>query len=148
MRIESKPGASIASIANARRRADGSGFSVSESAEGGAAAGPRAASVGPTTSLDAILALQGEPDPEERRRRAAQRGRELLDGLDRLKAAILSGRVAPDDLAQIARRLGERREATGDPRLDEILAQIELRAEVEIAKLSAREGRAAGDRDS
>jgi hypothetical protein len=143
MRIESKPGASIASIAGALRRAGETGFSVSEGGEAGAASGARAASVGPTTSLDAILALQGEPDPQERRRRAAQRGRELLDGLDRLKAAILGGRIAPEDLAGIARRLAERRETSGDPRLDDILAQIELRAEVEIAKLATRDGRAA-----
>ena len=33
--------------------------------------------------------------------------------------------------------LTERRAATGDPGLDEVLAHIELRAEVELAKLGA-----------
>lgn len=136
MRIEGKPGVPIGPVGGARRQGGGATFSV----EGGEkpAVSARAASVGPTTSLDAILALQGEEDAGERRRRAARRGQELLDDLDRLKAAILSGRVAPGDMARIAERLSDRRERSGDPRLDEILGQIELRAEVEIAKLAAR----------
>jgi hypothetical protein len=136
MRIEGKPGVPIGPVGGARRQGGGGTFSV----EGGErpAASARATSVGPTTSLDAILALQGEEDPGERRRRAARRGQELLDDLDRLKAAILSWRIAPEDMARIAGRLSERRETSGDPRLDEILGQIELRAEVEIAKLGAR----------
>jgi hypothetical protein len=88
--------------------------------------------------MDAILALQGEGDPGERRRRSVQRGHELLDALDRLKAALLSGRVATADLQAIAARLAERRHASGDPRLDEILSHIDLRAQVEMAKLGVR----------
>ncbi|GGK30976.1 flagellar assembly protein FliX [Salinarimonas ramus] len=139
MRIEGKPGVPMPSVSGSRRSSGSSGFSVDETPASASTA--RSSAVGPTTSLDAILALQGEEDPGERRRRAARRGQELLDGLDRLKAAILSGRVGPEDMKRIAERLTERRETSGDPRLDAILSQIELRAEVEMAKLAAREGR-------
>jgi len=79
--------------------------------------------------------LQGEGDPAERRRRFAKRGHDLLDGLDRLKAALLSNRVPTADLQRIAAQLAERRDLSGDPRLDDLLSHIELRARVELAKL-------------
>jgi Class II flagellar assembly regulator len=88
--------------------------------------------------MDALLALQGEGDPGERKRRSVQRGNDLLDALDRLKAALLSGRVSTADLQAIAARLAERRDLSGDPRLDDLLSHIELRAKVEMAKLGIR----------
>ncbi|MGJ3263060.1 MAG: flagellar assembly protein FliX [Salinarimonas sp.] len=139
MRIEGKPGVPLTSVSGTRRREGGTSFSVGEGQN--TASSPRAASVGPTTSLDAILALQGEEDPAERRRRAARRGQDMLDDLDRLKASILGGRVPPEEMRRVATRLAERRQESGDPQLDAILSQIELRAEVEIAKLAARDGR-------
>lgn len=92
--------------------------------------------------LDAVLTLQGAADtPQERRRRQAKRGNDLLDGLDRLKAALLSGRVPVGELSSIAGRLSEQSSFSGDPRLDGLIADIELRAAVELAKL--RTGRSA-----
>ncbi len=104
----------------------------------GAGAAPAAASL---AGLDAVLTLQADSDtPQERRRRSAQRGHDLLDGLDRLKAALLMGRVSTHDLTAIAGRLAERAGSSGDPRLDALVADIELRAAVEVAKLEARRG--------
>ena len=109
---------------------------------GEGAAVTSAATTAPTNSLagmDAILTLQGgEEQPGERRRRFARRGHDLLDGLDRLKASLIMGRVSTRDLQSIAGRLSERAGSSGDPRLDGLIADIELRAAVELAKLSAR----------
>ena len=85
--------------------------------------------------IESLLVLQGEEDPAQRRRRTAKRGVDILDSLDRLKAAILSGRIPAVDLLRIRGLLNERRDLTDDPRLDEVLAHIELRAAVELAKL-------------
>jgi hypothetical protein len=137
MRID--PKSSISSISpgtGVRRSGAGGGFSVSEGSTTRAASGT--AGAWPIGSLDAILALQEDGNSGERRRRAAKRGHDLLDALDRLKAALLNGRVPLADLKAIAARLSERAETTGDPRLDEVIAHIELRAKVEIAKLQAR----------
>ena len=104
---------------------------------------PSSAATAPATlaGLDAILTLQAGADtPQERRRRTVTRGRELLESLDRLKAALLGGRVATQDLRAIAGRLAERADASGDPRLDGLMAEIELRAAVELAKLEAARG--------
>jgi hypothetical protein len=139
MRID--PKSSISSIspgAGVRRNGAGASFSVSEASTSRASSGT--AGVGPIGSLDAILALQEDGHTGERRKRAAKRGHDLLDALDRLKAALLNGRVPVADLKAIASRLSERAEMTGDPRLDEVIAHIELRAKVEIAKLQGRGG--------
>ena len=89
-------------------------------------------------TMDAVLALQGEQeDPAERRRRkTAKRGTDILDALDGLKAALLGGRVAPADLRRVVTRLRDGFAPSGDPGLDRIMAEIELRAEVELAKLA------------
>ena len=128
--------AALATAAQPRtRETGGPRFSLAEEIPAGPA-GARAAA--PLATLDAILALQAEEDPRQRRRRAARSGGEMLDALDALKAALLAGRVAPHTLAGIAGRLSALA-ATGDPELDAILAAIDLRARVELAKL----GRAA-----
>jgi len=99
------------------------------------AATAQGAAVSHAGSLDGLLAVQADEDGQERKRRQARRGHDLLDGLDRLKAALLSGRVAPAELDRLKAMLASRRETTDDPRLDEVLAHIELRAAVELAKL-------------
>lgn len=93
-----------------------------------------ARSAAPLATLDAILALQSEEDPGHRRRRGAQAGREVLDALDALKAAVLGGTVPAATLSAIAAKLSAL-PATGDPALDGILGEIDLRARVELAKL-------------
>lgn len=137
MRVDQKPSfAAPAAAGAARRGADAQSFAVSDKREAGTTSA--ATSAVPLASMDALLALQGEEDPAERRRRSAKRGNDLLDALDRLKAALLGGVVPAADLRQVAARLAERRGLSGDPRLDELVAHIELRAEVELAKLNPR----------
>lgn len=135
MRIDPKTNASPIAAAAARRRTSGGSFDVADTS----AARPSSATTGaaPAGSLDALLALQEESGDGERRRKTARRGHDLLDALDRLRAALLGGRVPISDLKAIAARLAERRDFSGDPRLDEVVAHIELRAQVELAKLGA-----------
>lgn len=140
MRVENRFAAQAAGPAVAGRRPDAAqAFALSSSAPAATSSNAPAASL---TGLDAILTLQSREDsPGERRRRSAKRGHDILDGLDRLKASLLSGRVPTHELQSIAGRLAERDGVSGDPRLDGLLADIELRAAVELAKLSV--GRAA-----
>ena len=120
--------------AGARRETSGSGFDLA--ARGGdvrstAGAGGAAS----LASLDAILTLQAMDEPGERKRRSARRGRDLLDSLDLLKAGLLSGTVSTAELARIASGLRTGAGPSGDPGLDGVVAEIELRAKVELAKL-------------
>ena len=61
----------------------------------------------------------------------------MLDALDRLKIALLLGRVSPAALGRLKALLAQAAGPTGDAELDALVAQIELRAAVEIAKLQA-----------
>lgn len=137
MRVDPKsPFTAPAPAAATRQSAGGQSFAVSNRGEAGRTSATTMAV--PLASMDALIALQGEDDPAERRRRSVKRGNDLLDALDQLKAALLGGVVPASDLRQVAARLAERRHLSGDPQLDDLVAQIELRAEVEIAKLGAR----------
>jgi hypothetical protein len=125
--------APLGASAPQRRPAAGRAFGLP--GESAAARASSATASTPLATVDALLALQGEGDPAERRRRFVKRGHDLLDGLDRLKAALLSSRVPTADLQRLAAQLAERRDLSGDPGLDDLLSHIELRAKVELAKL-------------
>ncbi len=92
-------------------------------------------------AVDSILAVQQVPDAldSESRRRARQYGDELLDRLEGLRRDILLGVVSKDRLAGLAQTLRAQRTETEDPRLSAIIDEIELRARVEIAKLTRGE---------
>jgi hypothetical protein len=122
----------------ARRGPSGDGFSVSES-EAPRPSSP-AASLRTVGGIDALMALQGQDDPAERRRKAVKRGRIALDVLDELKVGVLAGTIGPSTLQRLKSATVDLREGTGDPGLDAVLEDIDLRLEVEIAKLSPRSG--------
>lgn len=85
--------------------------------------------------IDALLALQGVDEPGERRKKAVRRGRTALDALDALKLGLLSGTLDTAALARLKSVTGGLAEPTGDAGLDTVLAEIELRVEVELAKI-------------
>ena len=115
------------------------GFSV-PSATGAASAGATAAAaaVSGVAGVSALMALQGVEDATERRRRALRRGGGLLDRLEELKLALLSGEAGEGTLERLGRSLREERPIDADPDLNSLLAQIDLRAAVELAKADLR----------
>jgi hypothetical protein len=48
---------------------------------------------------------------------------------------LLTGRISIGELERLSEMVSRETEATSDPRLREILSEIELRAAVELAKL-------------
>jgi Class II flagellar assembly regulator len=89
-----------------------------------------------TAGLETLLAVQGlmPEDRQEKRRRAVKRGHDALNLLDDLKLALLSGEESPVALLRLRSLTAARTEGTGDDRLDGVLAEIDLRAQVELAK--------------
>lgn len=134
MRIFGSNATARVSTPSSARRTGSGGFSIDES-DAPKSAGP-AAALRTIGGIDALLALQGQDDPTERRQRAVKRGRVALDVLDELKAEVLSGTLGPSTLQKLKSATAELRDASGDPGLDGVLAEIELRVEVEIAKMS------------
>jgi hypothetical protein len=136
MRIHGSNGtAAVAAPSQARRPAAG-GFSVSE--DTAAHAPPPTAAIRTVGGIDALIALQGVEDATERRRHAVKRGRLALDALDELKIGLLGGDLSPGTLNKLKAAAVHLRDGSGDSSLDGVLGEIELRVEVEIAKMAAR----------
>jgi class II flagellar assembly regulator FliX len=134
MRIYGPNGTTLGTPAGNARRSSSTGFSlVSDTAsapEARAMTAPRAAG-----NIDALLALQGvEEDPVERRKRSVQRGKGALDVLDDLKIGLLSGNFDASTVSRLRDAAANLKSSSGDPGLDAVLSEIELRVEVELAK--------------
>jgi len=109
-----------------------------------APAGPAAqtASTSGVADISALMALQGVEDATERRRRAIRRGGGLLDRLDELKLALLSGESGAPAVERLSRAVREERPLDAEPGLSAVLDQIDLRAAVELAKIEFARSRA------
>uniref|UniRef100_UPI0030EEF016 flagellar assembly protein FliX n=1 Tax=Undibacterium luofuense TaxID=2828733 RepID=UPI0030EEF016 len=59
-----------------------------------------------------------------------------LDALDELKVEVLADTLGPSTLARLKSATAGLKDSSGDSALDTVLAEIELRVEVEIAKLA------------
>jgi hypothetical protein len=118
----------------------GSGFSVSETPEshGQIVAGP-----GPIAALDSILMLQGLDDSTKGKSKAVAHGEQLLDLLDSVRDGLLAGEIPRATLNKLAAAVTRRHDNFADPKLQDVLDQIELRAHVELAKLEVLDKRVA-----
>src|ERR1700741_3314808 len=126
-------GTGAAVVSTPVRRAASDSFSVGNETAPRAAAGATAPRL--IGGIDALLALQGVGDPPERRQRAVKRGRTALDALDALKLGLLTGTLETGTLAALKSVVAELADRTGEPGLATVLAEIELRVGVELAKI-------------
>ena len=132
MRIYGPNGTTIGSQTGNARRTSSTGFALPDATsttEARSAAPPKAAG-----NIDALLALQGVEDPAERRKRSVQRGKGALDVLDELKLGLLSGNFDASTVNRLRDAAANLKSSSGDPGLDAVLSEIELRVEVELAK--------------
>jgi len=126
------------------RRAAGSGRSAWAPPATGATQGPPLRGAGPLAAAGTILAIQqveAVEDASARRARAIRRGERLLDLLDGLRHGMLDGRIPATTLRNLHTTLAERIEVE-DEDLAGLLAEIDLRAAVELAKLEVAAARA------
>lgn len=138
MKVNGPSGTTPASGGQRPTRSAG-GFAMPQTSGAAPAAATTAAA--PTSSVadvSALMALQGVETATERRRRAIRRGGTLLDRLEELKLAMLSGEAGENALERLGRTLREERPEDEDSALTGLLQQIDLRAAVELAKAEAR----------
>ena len=134
MRIYGPNGTTLGSPSANVRRSSSTGFALPDDAASTAETRP---SVAPkaAANIDALLAMQGiEEDPAERRKRSVQRGRGALDVLDDLKIGLLAGNFDASTVSRLRDAAASLKSTSGDPGLDAVLSEIELRVEVELAK--------------
>ena len=132
MRVYGPNGTTLAAAPVAARRSGGGTFTVAD----GEAAEPQSPAVALRTlgGIDALIALQGIEDPLERRRRVVKHGRRALDALDEVKLGLLSGTLDQSTMLRLKSMAADLKEGSGDAGLDQVLAEIDLRVAVELAK--------------
>lgn len=102
-------------------------------------ASPSAASGGVSAAggIAGILSLQEVDDATTSRKRAVRHAETLLDRLDELRHGLLTGTLTRHQLGELARLVELRQGVESDPKLRDLLADIDLRVRVEIAKYDA-----------
>jgi hypothetical protein len=137
MRITGTNAASLSATPSAARRAGGGGtFTLSESET--SASTSSASGLRSVATLDSLLALQGIDDLLERKKRGAAKGRRALDVLDELKLGMIDGSLDTATVARLKVASEGLTDSTGDTGLDGVLAEIDLRVAVELAKAARR----------
>jgi hypothetical protein len=94
--------------------------------------------------VDALLMAQAADDPLQgkAKRQMKERATSILDKLNDLKIAMVSGKVTIGHMISIADVVASHRETITDPELSAILDEIDLRAHVELAKLQVAKSKA------
>ncbi|OHC76563.1 MAG: hypothetical protein A3G18_13445 [Rhodospirillales bacterium RIFCSPLOWO2_12_FULL_58_28] len=104
----------------------------------GAAEAPEAVEPTSVANIESVLAAQESPNATDQRSRGLTMnyGDGILDSLENIRRDVLLGSVPKEKLAGLAQTMRAHRSKNNDPKLNEIINEIELRAEVEIAKLT------------
>lgn len=89
------------------------------------------------SGINPLFALQEVDDAlSGKKRKARARGEDILDRLDEIRLGLLMGTIPLEKLHELTRILQNRIGDLEDPHLQELLDEIDLRAQVEIAKLT------------
>lgn len=117
---------------------DGFADDLRAATAGEAEAPPPPVHAGGVGGIAAVLAAQEVGDATDGRSKGLlmQRGNSLLDRLEDLQMALLTGTLPKAKVIELAQTLREKRPASDDTGLNDLLDAIELRAEVELAKLT------------
>ena len=88
-------------------------------------------------AVDALLAVQSVEDPTEKaaKKRMIHRADDVLEELDGLHMAMLKGSVSMSHMIGIADKVAAHKERVRDKKLSDLLDEIDLRAQVELAKM-------------
>lgn len=132
MRVEGPHRTELAAAPSGARRVPGGTFSLAQAQEPQAQSA--AVALRTVGGIDALIALQGVEEPAERRRRAVKHGRRALDALDELKIGLLAGTLDQATMLRLKSVAADLHDSSGDDRLDHVLAEIDLRVAVELAK--------------
>ncbi|MDX2102290.1 MAG: flagellar assembly protein FliX [Alphaproteobacteria bacterium] len=97
--------------------------------------GTPATPVRTVSAAEALFAIQEVGDATERSRRARRRAHEVLDRLQALHRGLIEGRLGLGEIQDLIRVVASERDQVDDPALAALLDEIDLRAQVEVAKL-------------
>ena len=87
-----------------------------------------------TSGVSGVLGVQEIDDALAQASRGKLRALDILDRLEDLRIELLTGAITREKLMQLTQVVSARRGQVTDPRLGEVLDEIDLRAQVELAK--------------
>jgi hypothetical protein len=115
---------------------DGDAFAKELSDIEGQSAASRTSGSASLGLVSGVLGLQEVDDATARASRGKLRAENILDQLDTLKLDLLTGMISREKLSRLVRLVNSQRASVSDPKLASILDEIDLRAQVELAKYS------------
>ncbi|NQW12134.1 MAG: flagellar assembly protein FliX [Alphaproteobacteria bacterium] len=134
MKVDPTKSAGIARVRRADKSGKAGGTAFADIL-GSTEATDQTAGPSTTSGVDAVFAAQDVGDREGHARQARDRAEMMVARLEDIRNGLLMGSISESKLEQLATAARSQREAFDDPRLTEILDDIELRARVELAKL-------------
>lgn len=136
MKVEGPKGPQSASRSK-KSSSSGSSVDFSQYMKGGASGASGAAATQSIAHVDALLAVQAAEDPTERaaRGRARQRADTILEELDKIRLAMLGGTLTVGHMIDVADVVASHRDRIHDPAMTALMDEIDLRAQVELAKM-------------
>lgn len=118
-----------------KQASDGAAFSSALSGPDDVAQASNVGGPSPLATVDALLSLQEVPDSTTGRSKGLNRANDMLDLLEDVRKGLLLGAIPVANLKTLATLARSQKQDLQDQQLSEILEEIELRAEVELAKL-------------
>jgi hypothetical protein len=122
-------------VRRATKTASGSSTSFAKELDESGEALPTG-TVSGATSINGILGVQEVDDALAHASKGKKRATEILDRLDELRMDLLSGGISKEKLMQLGHLVNSRRSQVTDPKLLALLDEVDLRAQVELAKYS------------
>jgi hypothetical protein len=122
------------SVKRSGRSDGGSSGAFSKMIGEDAASAAGVSTANPVTAVESLWALQEVDDAGARASKGKRRALDLLDSLDDLRHGLLIGSIPREKLASLSRMIQTRRAQVDDPKLAALLDEVDLRAQVELAK--------------
>lgn len=138
MKIDKTSGTGKADKASDKKKATSTGDQTfSNMVSSGAEGAQSTSSMQTINNLDALLAVQAAEDPTQKAlcKRMQQRADGILDELEKIRLGLLTGTLTVGDIINVADVVASHREKIDNPELSAVLDEIDLRAQVEIAKV-------------
>lgn len=140
MRINNTPPVKPTDKAGKKKSSSASGADFEGFLDSAGSAGGTQSTQG-AQGVNSFLFLQEVSDEEVSRQKSLQQGKKAIQILEELHRDLLLGRVPEGTLRRLESSVNQKREAFTDPKLKQLLDEIELRAAVELAKLDRARGR-------
>ncbi|MGH1403524.1 MAG: flagellar assembly protein FliX [Alphaproteobacteria bacterium] len=116
---------------------DGGDVDFSRFVSGGADETAQTSATQSIAQLDALLAVQEVEDPLQKaaKKRVKVRANTILDKLENLRIKMLCGDLTVGHMVDIADVVASHRDKVEDPALTSLMDEVDLRAQVELAKM-------------